>query len=292
MINKEPEPEFVKLARLRECLGKEPKKQIRCLGGKLGDYEEAIRILKNEYGEEDRPGDDRILEVGSWPIVSSKNLQQLQDYRAKLRIIVGKMRTKGWQNELYGESSGTLLTLLLQKLPEGLVYAFHHWAYCKPEKLSVSQLNTWLDEYLKIQVRAKATLGTKTAEKSAESVSKRSHYTTSQSVIKCRLCNSTDHLKLGKYSKFKEVSVRRRWEIAKENNVCFKCLLLGHRGFDCRVRAVCRVDDCKKPHHSLLHEERNTESESKEDSKSQYTHSYATCGINDDEQGYALRTFR
>ena len=54
-----------------------------------------------------------------------------------------------------------------------------------------------------------------------------------------------------KCSKFKELSVQERYNIAKERNLCFNCLMQNHHAINCRSKLLCRK--CGRRHNTLLH---------------------------------------
>ena len=47
--------------------------------------------------------------------------------------------------------------------------------------------------------------------------------------------------------------MKDRWEIAKENYLCYRCLSAGHQGRDCPGRNRCGINGCKSTHHFHLH---------------------------------------
>ena len=47
--------------------------------------------------------------------------------------------------------------------------------------------------------------------------------------------------------------LKDRWEIAKENYLCYRCLSAGHQGRDCPGRNRCDINGCKSTHHFHLH---------------------------------------
>uniref|UniRef100_A0A2H1WH18 SFRICE_036474 n=1 Tax=Spodoptera frugiperda TaxID=7108 RepID=A0A2H1WH18_SPOFR len=72
---------------------------------------------------------------------------------------------------------------------------------------------------------------------------------------RCPACKQHGH-KLPDCSKYKQVDIDKRWDIAKYNNMCFRCLKSKHRRNMCRA-PTCDVKECNMKHHKLLHKERN-----------------------------------
>ena len=53
--------------------------------------------------------------------------------------------------------------------------------------------------------------------------------------------------------KFKDLQMTIRWDLVKENGLCFKCLKGDHNAAGCRRREACGINGCRGRHHSLLH---------------------------------------
>ncbi|XP_047991808.1 uncharacterized protein LOC125230633 [Leguminivora glycinivorella] len=51
-----------------------------------------------------------------------------------------------------------------------------------------------------------------------------------------------------------DMSVTARWDWAKHNKICFKCLDRKHRRGSCQA-GLCGVQGCQHPHHRLLHDQ-------------------------------------
>ncbi|XP_054266241.1 uncharacterized protein LOC128988686 [Macrosteles quadrilineatus] len=68
----------------------------------------------------------------------------------------------------------------------------------------------------------------------------------------CLCCKKDSHsLEDCKY--FQKNDVQSRWELVKNNKVCFNCLKIGHRATQCRKKGVCGLNGCVYHHHNLLH---------------------------------------
>ena len=51
-----------------------------------------------------------------------------------------------------------------------------------------------------------------------------------------------------------------RKEYIKSERLCYNCFSKGHNLKDCKSKYLCRIDNCKKKHHSLIHTEKETKS--------------------------------
>ncbi|KAL9986886.1 hypothetical protein ACROYT_G001095 [Oculina patagonica] len=77
------------------------------------------------------------------------------------------------------------------------------------------------------------------------------HTTTTKPSHKCALCHGPHQITSCK--KWGETSVKDRWEVAKENRLCYRCLSSGHQGKNCPKNNLCGINDCKGTHHFHLH---------------------------------------
>ena len=67
----------------------------------------------------------------------------------------------------------------------------------------------------------------------------------------CKVCGK----KHGVWScaDFIQKSVPDRWNIAKQFQLCFRCLAVGHHGKSCPRSRQCGLNECQQLHHKLLH---------------------------------------
>ena len=69
----------------------------------------------------------------------------------------------------------------------------------------------------------------------------------------CPLC-SQQHTLFG-FSKFKDLRVEERINVAKENRLCFNCLRVGfYISSSCRLDRTCSVPGCGQKHTKFLHQ--------------------------------------
>ena len=54
---------------------------------------------------------------------------------------------------------------------------------------------------------------------------------------------------------FKRRRVADRWKVAKQNQLCYRCLAQGHQGKECPRSRTCGLDGCTDFHHRLLHKQ-------------------------------------
>ena len=69
----------------------------------------------------------------------------------------------------------------------------------------------------------------------------------------CKVCNGQHGV--WACGSFKKMTVPKRWEVATEHKLCFRCLADGHRGEACFRSRVCGLSGCRSAHHRMLHED-------------------------------------
>ena len=71
---------------------------------------------------------------------------------------------------------------------------------------------------------------------------------------KCFACG--DQHNIFRYDVFKTLDGVSRQQLAKEKRRCFSCLSGTHQISECRSKHNCKIDNCGKRHHTLLHFQR------------------------------------
>lgn len=71
---------------------------------------------------------------------------------------------------------------------------------------------------------------------------------------------------------FKQKSISEREKIAKEKNLCFSCLRLGHRAQECPIARVCGIKGCTRKHNRLLHSDSTATTTAQPNAATQQAH--------------------
>lgn len=67
------------------------------------------------------------------------------------------------------------------------------------------------------------------------------------------MCTLWGNHGVGSCRRFKNLGVKERWNVAKEKQLCFRCLASDHEGKACVWARACEINGCKRNHHHLLH---------------------------------------
>ncbi|XP_071581644.1 uncharacterized protein [Temnothorax nylanderi] len=114
-----------------------------------------------------------------------------------------------------------------------------------------------LDAFLTSRIRAlKAVHGSsQNSNKSANKTSNVKAHQVSTNNGKCLTCEGNHPLNHCKT--FLNQSVPQRVEVLKKHKCCFNCLRQGHLPWTCKSKNVCTL--CKRKHHTLIHREKDAE---------------------------------
>ena len=70
--------------------------------------------------------------------------------------------------------------------------------------------------------------------------------------LKCWFCNNNDR-KVSLCPEVKDLSYPGKIKTIKNKKVCFNCLSNTHLINKCKSKISCKIDGCKKRHHTILH---------------------------------------
>ncbi|XP_064638288.1 uncharacterized protein LOC135494306 [Lineus longissimus] len=162
----------------------------------------------------------------------------------------------------------TTLRLVVQRLPD---YLIDRWqdAVARIRERDPTRAPTILDlsEFLRKKVRAKCdpdfgdlrstetkgNYGSNSGNSGSGKHDRRSFAAQAvrDKVLECYIC-SEPH-KVPECPTFVSNSISERQNLAKTHNLCYSCLIKGHRSQDCRGKRKCGKGGCTRWHHVLLH---------------------------------------
>ena len=251
--------EYYKMTRLRECLAEGSAEELisNILDGP-GAYVEALKEIEAWYGGNEQELERQEKEIMAWKqITSERDTEALKHLALKLRKTLMNMR-------VCGETPGReLYRVVTQKVPATMLIryfeahddqtsnleTFANWLLTRVHTLrrvderlapavSTSRASTGKPNRPDRYPNQARTLVGVTANKSA-----------SVSTAACKKCKGPHQL--AECSKFKEMTVRARWELVKPMDICICCLRPGtHRSANCKA-SPCTA--CGRRHHLLLH---------------------------------------
>ena len=271
LVDKSNEPVSIKMARLRQSLSGRALEAIRGLGVSVHEYNEAKEILKSKFGGQRRQLRGYMDELENMPTIRNNDVDTFEKFADLVRVTVVKLEAEGRSGEL---GDGALHSLLVKKLSERQVETYSRWLSEQQKERTVLTLRDWLKEEVYIRVeaaemaqgvdpRSKENEGarnrpfnrgyrTRTMFTSRDVNNRNGGVGNTQSKPPCVMCEGNHGVWSCK--KFSDMSVPKRWVIAKEKRLCFRCLASDHLGKNCTRSKICTVLGCNRSHHNLLHE--------------------------------------
>ena len=252
-------PAKTKMMMLKNSLSGKPLRVVERLGYTSRQYQTALEKLDQKYGGEKRLLQRYLEAILRASPVEETNLKELEIFSDRLTDVVVKLEDSYQHQELAGVSA--LYIAVQQKLPGSLLIAYQEWLHRKPRKDGLSVFSKWLQKQVvyRLDVEEVKERTKKKTEGNVESKKHKHekgavHNVTREPTPKCAVCHGPHQVTSCK--KWGETSIANRWEIAKRNELCYRCLRSGHQGKNCPENNRCDINDCKGTHHFHLHFER------------------------------------
>ena len=240
------------MLRLHECLQSEALKVIGNLGHSAAAYETAKARLERKYGGERRALTLRLEELDAFKQIREGNEKDLEHFAELLDAEVVNLTDANQEAEL---GSGSLYITLQHKFNKNLLTKYKQWVCDNHRIEDVKTLKEFIDREPEFLTTAsEAIAGVLSGSKKERTLfAKEDPDPKKKHAKKCKVCKESHGL--WTCENFKKMSVDERWNIAKEQKLCFRCLSDGHRGEACFRSRVCGIKGCRSHHHRLLHED-------------------------------------
>ncbi|KAL0902089.1 hypothetical protein ABMA27_000042 [Loxostege sticticalis] len=257
------------LARLRNCLKGEAREAVAALLSCASDPEQVMRTLEQCYGRPEVIVDRALNDLRSLPRVGA-TASELNAFAIRVQNIACMLDSIDSRGYLRNPMMTREVT---EKLSPHLKsrwcdYATEHASYTEPEIITLS--NFLMNEANKALRFAYAPQSSSSGVKkeiarARENVNARKRstgvYVTADekqtSNDKPCLCCGGGH-EVSQCKKFTTMTISQRWDWLKQERICFLCLNSKHRQFRCKAQ-LCKVNGCKRRHHSMLHRESGSE---------------------------------
>ena len=242
---------------LKNQLRGDASKSIQGLSLTSANYNEAIEILQKRYGRPSAIIRAHVKNLLALERISKLNPQELRKIVDQIEINVRGLKTLGVTSDSYGIF---LIQIVLSKLPTSLCL---EWARSSDvEDAEIDDLLSFLENEIRSHEIVNEPISTlSTAE---DRIPKTKRYETAHVLQSgqrfCALCNQSSHF-LTNCSKFQALSLDERNTEVKRLKLCFNCLKK-HQVKDCTSASRCKK--CHRKHHTHLHREKDTSSESRE----------------------------
>ncbi|CAK1550936.1 unnamed protein product [Leptosia nina] len=248
VVYEETQPMFSEMeniARLRKAIQGSARETLKCLLYSASTPTEIMEALSRRYG---RPDALVLAELDKMRKLSrtGENPRDICTFASQICNSVAAIKALKKPRYLH---SPELVKEIIDKMPSILRFRWYDFI-AESEEDSLSSL-THVSEFLNKEADKCAAFATLEERKPIRRQQTHSAYNVvgnEGKIIPCPLC-SGDHA-LSECCRFEEASVQERWDIVKQNRICFKCLKGKHNKEVCK-KPPCKV--CKRLHHPMLH---------------------------------------
>lgn len=252
------------LDRLSKCLKGNAYEAVRTDLSNPEALASVIATLKMLYGRPEMIYQALLDHVRTSPTVKIEKLETLITFAMRIKGLCDTLKSAEMTDYLNHPS---LLTELTARLPPMLNYRWADYLQVMSDshvKVTIESFNIWLrqqveklsrtaSQYTMNQTTQK--VDTRNNKKSTKEGFQGTHRTETECNYKnCKYCYETGHL-ANECEKFKELSVPKRWNMARRKYMCV-CCLGKHILKNCGSIVNCGINGCKQPHHKLLHSEK------------------------------------
>ena len=243
-------PEY-KLLQLRQYLSGEALKAIENLGHSGFAYESVKERLEQKYGVQRRKVMLHLDELKNIKPIYIGHPKDVEKFADLLDIAVINLKEK---NRIEEFGNDTFHRKLLKKMPERMIIQYQRWVLDKENNKNIENLRSFVIQEAEFQMAAGLhRIGNKAKiDHTYFGSSQQSNKVKYQK--KCVFCN-LDH-SLWDCVQFKQLDIRQRWDVARSNKLCYRCLGRSHYGEACTKTSICGINGCKKSQNRLLHRDK------------------------------------
>ena len=184
-------------------------------------------------------------------MIKEGNEKDLEHFAELLDAAVVNLTDANQEVEL---GSGSLYITLQRKFNKNLVTKYKQWVCDNHRTENVKTLREFINRESEFLTTASETIADvlSGSKKERALFAKEDPNRKKKHSKKCKVCKESDGLWTCENLK---MSVDDRWNIAKEQKLCFRYLSDGHRREVCFRSRVCGIKGCRFHHRRLLHED-------------------------------------
>ena len=251
-VDQAPVSAVYKLLQLKKYLSDEPLQLVSRLGHSARAYETAKEKLNRKYGGKRRQTAMYLQQLEKFNPLKDGDSRSFEAFADLLETAVFTLKESGRVEEL---GNGTLYSTLLKKLTDKQMVDFLRWSAEKEIEESVESLTQWSlreSEFRVISAETREGFGGGSSQKTffiADQIDDIDFNRKAE--LRCAYCRK-DHM-VANCKEFSSLSYSERWDAAKANGLCFRCLVAKHIGRNCKGGVVCGIQGCQSSHNKLLH---------------------------------------
>lgn len=241
--------------RLQKALKGQAYKIVQSLLIMPQNVDKIMNILERRFGQTEHIISMLLENAKNLPYVREDRLDILINFSDEVKNLIGTMQSLNAHDHL---QNPILLQELLSKLPNSYKMM---WIEYISNKISTDtklvEFSIWLDQkamsasqiyFPKFNFDS----DNRDNQKSKQKFGRKEVTMTTTTKKNCICCNNGLH-HLSTCSSFKDLDVNQRWDFVTAKKICFSCLIPYHSLSNCQRKKICNTNNCKKFHHTLLH---------------------------------------
>ena len=243
----------IRLERLLDVLRGDAKRSVDSIGRNGVFYATALKCLKREFRNPNVVTHIKLKQLFDQPQIKASDRTSLKLYHQKLKCTNTWFVSMGYHSTL---SSIENVTKAVQRLPNYLRQTFyrHTREIIETDTISLIEFEKWFENRIKELFNPIADIIA-----SQEIHHKKDPLTRTvnngnvgeKEEVKCWFCSQKHKVTI--CQDFINTSLKDKNEFVKTNKLCWNCLGKGHNIRNCQSKHRCKVSNCNKRHHTLLH---------------------------------------
>ncbi|XP_073835482.1 uncharacterized protein isoform X3 [Musca autumnalis] len=239
------------IMRLRDALKGRAREAVESLLGNSANVDAILELLEETFGRPEQLIRSQIEKVRAIPPVQNDNLDALVNYANKISNMATFLQNAKGEHHL---SNPSLLSELVSKLSTNRQMQWAEKCMNLDQPATIVDFSKWLSTLRRLANMVHDTQPISSNRRhlpAAVPPSSRKFAGVAQS-HQCSICMG-DCFNIKNCPSFLQMSVEDRWNKIKQIKTCFCCLRRGHQVKTCNMKRRCGINDCQKPHHTLLH---------------------------------------
>ena len=231
-----------------------------------GGLAKALQILEDRFGRPFHVEKACVDSMTKGPPINATDHQALQRFADEVRANYDTLASMGFLPEVNTDSMEKILSRLPRGVQGKFVEHLHKLERTGQVMPSFKDVVDFLRDRAHVANHPFLSQSSQSTTKPPikqpiKPTYKSSTFTTSTATAagSCPMC-SKDH-RLYQCDAFKSKNPRERADFVKSNRLCFNCLSSKHHVKQCKSATRCRANSCGKPHHTLLHYEKEEKSD-------------------------------
>ncbi|XP_049886664.1 uncharacterized protein LOC126381183 [Pectinophora gossypiella] len=246
------------LVRLRKSLKGMAKETVESLLMYNANPTDVMKTLQLRFGRPDAIAHTELDRLRALPRLSD-SAKEVCVFATRVNNIVATLRALRKQQYLYNPE---ITKLTIDKLTPTIRYRWYDFAAEQSEDdADLLKLARFLEReaercgpYAQPERDTASSQTQRTAPGAVQirkQTQQRTYSTTEKDKTACPVCDKTGHTAV-KCQQFTDANTDKRWEMAKNKSLCFRCLTRRTLKHECKAR-TCNTNQCNRTHHPMLH---------------------------------------